>query len=324
MLFSVGRFAAGRLASTTLVATPSTSSAVFRATARVQFRARGIYTSSPLSIRALATAGRPKKASPSQRATKTAAKKPAKKSTATTKAKAKSKAKPKAKPKAKSKAKPKPKPTPAKRTVSPERKALLERRALKHAALFAEPKSHATQPWPLFVAEKTQGSKDGTVAQRMASLSLEYKALPSSEIQRLRSKAQQTKATDEVNYKAWIESHTPQEIYDANNARKSLKKKYNVPKGTVKILRDERVPKRPATAYSLFTKARWASGDYSSAGPAFIRDTAQSIAQEWKNLTPAERKPYEDQAKSESDSYRKVVDVLLPGKRVTARKSPSP
>ncbi|KAI1356506.1 hypothetical protein F5Y01DRAFT_79302 [Xylaria sp. FL0043] len=307
MLFSIGRSATRRLASTA-IATSSTRLVVFRAATKVQFGAPGFNSRFPQAIRGYATAGRQKKASTSATTKKTSAKKPVKKSTA--KPKAKAKAKPKAKAKAKSKAKPRA--TRAKKPVSEERKGVLERQALKRAALFEEPKTQATQPWPLFVTEQTQGRK-GAIVDKMAELSREYKALSSSELQRLKSKVEQAKASNEVSYKAWLESHSPQEIYEANLARKTLKRKYNFPKGPVKILPDHRLPKRPSTAYALFTKARWASGDYS--GENGLASKAPAIAQEWKKLTPAERKPFEDQAASEAESYSKVMDALVSRKR---------
>ncbi|KAI1281033.1 hypothetical protein F5Y07DRAFT_316809 [Xylaria sp. FL0933] len=307
MLFSIGRSATRRLASAA-IATSSTRSVVFRATTKVQFGAPGFNRRFPQAIRGYATAGRPKKAPTSATTKKTPAKKPVKKSTAKPKAKAKAKAKPKPKPKPKQRA------TRAKKPVSEERKGILERQALRRAALFEEPKTQATTPWPLFIAEQTQGRK-GIVTDKIAELSREYKALPSSELQRLKSKAEQAKASNEVNYKAWLESHSPQEIYEANLARKNLKRKYNIPKGPVKILLDHRLPKRPSTAYALFTKARWASGDYS--GENGLASKALAIAQEWKKLTPAERKPFEDQAASETESYSKVINALVSRKRAS-------
>ncbi|KAI0432964.1 hypothetical protein F5Y09DRAFT_114201 [Xylaria sp. FL1042] len=323
MLFSIGRSAARQLASTAL-ATSSARSVVFRAATKVHFGAPGLYRRFPQAVRGFATAGQPKKASTSAGTKKTSAKKPAKKSTSKTKAKPKSKAQPKSKSKAKAKPKPKAKATKArkaKKPISEERKAILDRQQLKRNALFTEPKLLPAQAWLVYVAEQTQGLKGERAIDKMPAVSQEYKNLSSSEMQRLKSKVEQAKATNEVNYKAWLESHTPQQIYNANLARKNLKRKYNIPKGNVKVIHDYRLPKRPSTAYGLFTKARWASGDYSA--EAGLASKAASIAQDWKNLTAAERKPYEDQARSEAESYHKVMDALV-SRRKTASKSPSP
>lgn len=96
------------------------------------------------------------------------------------------------------------------------------------------------------------------------------------------------KAKNKATYKAWVESHDPQAIYDANLARRLLKKKYDIPKATLKLIRDERLPKRPVTAFALFSKARWASGEYANSGS--VTAVASKLGEEWKSLTPAERK----------------------------------
>lgn len=194
MLLFISRSATRRLASTAL-ATSAARSAVFRVTAGSRLGAQSIYGRYPQAIRGLATTGRPKKTSASKAVASTKAKKPAKKTT-TTKTKAKATAKPKsratatatarAKAKAKVKAKPKPKPTQrrARKPLSEEAKATLERRTLKRAALFAEPKLLATQPWQLYVFEKLHGKKTGqSITHQMAILSQEFKALPPAELQ---------------------------------------------------------------------------------------------------------------------------------------------
>ncbi len=186
MLFSFGRSATRRLASTALTAS-STSSVVYRATT---FKAPGIYGYFPHTIRGFAAAGRPKKVSASEGAKKTPAKKPVKKpvkkpaTKSTQKTKAKAKPKPKLKPKPKTKTKPKTKPGPKpKKVISEKQKGILERRKLKEAALFSEPKLLPGQPWLVFVTERTQGTKPGNMTAQMAALSQDYKALSSSELQ---------------------------------------------------------------------------------------------------------------------------------------------
>ncbi|KAI0104802.1 hypothetical protein GGR51DRAFT_560802 [Nemania sp. FL0031] len=317
MLYSISRSATRRLASTAF-ATSQARLAVFRATIKPHFGAPGIYNRNPQAIRGLASATLTKKVPASKATGKTAAKKPAKKPAKKTATKAK--AKPKTKAKAKAKAKPAKKR--AKRPISDERKIVIERRALKNVALFTEPKLLATQPWQLYVAEQTQGKSDGeSVTQKVSALAREYKALQPHEIERLESTSQQNRLANAATYKAWVETHTPQEIYDANRARKALKKKHNYPKGSVKIIQDDRIPKRPSTAYALFTKARWASGDFSGSSTPAI-ELMGRIAGEWKNLKAAERQPYEDLARAQSASYEKATNAIIDRKRTT--KSPSP
>ncbi|KAI0459409.1 hypothetical protein F5B21DRAFT_499589 [Xylaria acuta] len=321
MLFSIGRSATRRLASTNF-ATSLGRSVVFRAATKSHFNAPGIYIPSSQAIRGFASAGRPKKVSTSKSAETTSAKKPAKKPA--TKKLAKKPAIKKTKAKAKPKPKPKPTPKRAKRPVSEERKTMLERQSLKRTALFAEPNSLPTHVYQAFVVEKTQGKTDGrAVVNVMASVGRDFKALPSHEMERLKSVVGQNKLTNAATYKAWVESHSVQEIYDANLARKALKRKYRFPKKSVKLIRDDRIPKKPTTAFGLFTKARWASGDYSSGG-APISEIASKIANQWKGLTAAERKPYEDLARSQVEHYEKETNAVLVRKRSKRTKSPSP
>ncbi|KAI0555372.1 hypothetical protein F4679DRAFT_523473 [Xylaria curta] len=324
MLFSIGRSATGRLASTNF-ATSFARSVILRAT-KLQSNAPGIYRPSFQGTRGFASAGRPKKVSASASAVTTPAKKsarkPAKKPTKKPAGK-----QIKAKATAKAKAKPKPKTKPkraAKRPISEERKAILERQSLKKIALFAEPKTLPVQPYQLFIAEMTQNKSDGQgLVNKMASLGRDFHALPSSRVEQLRSATEQNKLANAAAYKAWVESHPVQAIYDANKARKALKKKFNFPKRSVKVIRDERLPKRPPTAYSLFTKARWASGEYTTPGVR-ATDVASRIATEWKALTAAERQPYEDLARSQVEHYTKEANAVLDLKRSKRTKSPSP
>lgn len=106
--------------------------------------------------------------------------------------------------------------------------------------------------------------------------------------------ANQNKAINEKAHKGWINSHTPEQIRVANLARTSLKRKVaaGAPgirkgmKGLSKI-KDERQPKRPASAYIIFATERRASGDFKNIS---LPETAKLITQEWKALGPAETK----------------------------------
>ncbi|KAJ8130653.1 hypothetical protein O1611_g2974 [Lasiodiplodia mahajangana] len=321
MLYSIGRSATRRLASTAF-ATSHARLVVFRAPTKAHSAAPGIYSRYSQAVRGYASAAQSKKVSASKATKKTpakkAAKKPARKTTTKAKAKPKTKAKAKAKPKAKPASKR------VKRPISPERQTVLERRALKKVALFAEPKLASTQPWQLYVTEQSKGKGDGQpLTGKVATWARNYKALSSDEMQRLESIVQQNKLANAAAYKAWVESHTAQEIYEANLARRALKKKHNFPKGLLKLIRDERIPKRPSTAYGLYTKARWASGDFSGTSES-ASEAMGRIAGEWKSLKAAERQPYEDLAHAQAASYEKAITGVIVRKRRSRSKSPSP
>ncbi len=94
-------------------------------------------------------------------------------------------------------------------------------------------------------------------------------------------------------YQAWIRSHTPDEIRIANNARRALRRKMGgtlksrkYPAYTAKLL-DDRQAKAPLTPYVIFTKARWASGDFKGIKAS---DVAKLVAKEWKALSASEKK----------------------------------
>ncbi|KAI8632086.1 hypothetical protein F5Y19DRAFT_492989 [Xylariaceae sp. FL1651] len=310
MLFSISRSTTRRLVSTA-VATSSIYSVVFRRATKLRFQSPGLYRPSYQIIRGLASAGRSKATSTLQRAKDTTAKKPSKKPTKTTKSKAKGKAQPK--------------PKRTKKPISEERKVVLERQALKRTALFTEPKTLPTQAWQVFVVENTKGKGYGQaeMGTTMPSISRAYKELSSSEMQRIQSIADQNKTANAVAYKAWVESYTPEEIDAASRARKILKRKFGIPKGHIKVIHDDRQPKKPPTAFGLFTKARWASGELSK-GSGSIGDAAREVAREWKNLSLAERQPYADLARSDSESYAKAVSTVLHREVRHNRKPPSP
>lgn len=333
MLSSIGRAAIRRLISAP-VTTSSNRIVVYSLSA-------DSLRSGRLFVRGFATAGKPK--TKSSATTKSAAKPAATKgrTKTTTKAKAttatkttraaaskskstKSRTTAKAKSKSKSKAKAK-KPKARKRQpLSPEKKIILERRELKKAALFDVQKRLPDSPWTVFVSESTKGTTGGPdlLSGRMGALSQEYKTLPASRIQRLQATADQNKSTNAADYKAWVERHSPQEIRAANSARRALKKKHNYPpKSGVKLIVDERLPKQPTTPFTLFTKARWASGDLAN---KTVAESSKLLSAEWKNLSEAERSPYEELFKASSAQYAKEVEEIFQRKPISSLKAKSP
>ncbi|KAI1489732.1 hypothetical protein F5X96DRAFT_670398 [Biscogniauxia mediterranea] len=250
-------------------------------------------------------------------AKKTATTAAAKKKSTTTAAKAKAGTKTKKKPvkaeaKSKSKSKAKPKKAGRKpRKASPDLLLLRQRQALKRAALFDEPKTLAVLPWPLFVAEQTKGKSSSLSdsRERMASLAETYKSLTPAQKQRLEATCEQNKISNDAAYKAWVNNHTVDEIRLANNARRLLKTKFTYPpKAPLKIIHDERQPKRPTTAYILFAKSKWGSGTVDSSKG--MPEVSRALGQEWKSLSEEARKPYLDLANAEMDRYEKDVAQL--------------
>lgn len=96
-----------------------------------------------------------------------------------------------------------------------------------------------------------------------------------------------------------MEAHPAEVIAEANKARTRLARVYFIPRRTkktsadgtssrssVNLIRDERLPKSPSSAYILFAKSRWATGDLQGMG---IRDASRQVAKEWKELPESDR-----------------------------------
>ena len=79
------------------------------------------------------------------------------------------------------------------------------------------------------------------------------------------------------------------QIKEANHARDQLRKqaKKSGSKKTYFHIKDDRLVKQPANAYSLFLKDRFESGDMKGME---LAETSKLVAREWKGLNTSERK----------------------------------
>lgn len=105
-----------------------------------------------------------------------------------------------------------------------------------------------------------------------------------------------------------MEQHDPETIYAANAARAKLDRL--LPEGRYKSyrtpIRDPRLPKRPGSAYTLFSQERWATGNLTGSAP----ELAKEIAAEYKALPASEkqvRKAFFPSIPSESLSFSSCV-----------------
>lgn len=279
---------------------------------RVLVRGSALATATPSFVRAVAPASRTfttslwsrsptaseKSATKTKKAKTTTAKKTAAKpKTAEKKVAKKKKAAPK----------PKPKKVKVKKVLTPDEKLKKDIRELKVKGLFKkEPKMLPDTKWTVFTSANVTG---GTrLIDQMAIVSREFKSLSESEMQSLIDTAAENKIANETAYKAWVESYSPREIYDANVARRTLRRKapgkFALRNFTI---RDERQPKGPQHAFSLYMKSRWATGDLTGK----IADSAKQVAEDFKNLDPAERKAYDDLAAADLARYAKESQDIL-------------
>lgn len=190
--------------------------------------------------------------------------------------------------------------------LTPEEKTALQVRNLKKVALLnQEPPTKPFTKWMVYASEHYDEYKnpDGVdqlvkFGNKTVELSRSFKVLSSSEIERLEAIATQNKIANAASYKAWVVAHTPAEIAAANKARTRLRR-LDVA-GSPRTIKDERQPKRPATAYALFVKSRWQSGELQS--QEFLA-TASEIANQWKSLSDVEKKPFIDSSEARKAKF---------------------
>ncbi|KAI9839991.1 MAG: hypothetical protein M1819_000183 [Sarea resinae] len=252
----------------------------------------------PHQVRAYSEAAKTTKtrarAKPSTSAAK--AKKPASKKVAPKKKTVKKAVKPKAKPKPKRKVL-----TPEQKEEAAKKKERVEIRELKKAALTA-PKQLPETAFLVLSSElaKKEGKLNGKEAGER------YKAFSPQELEHYNHIASNNKVANKEAYKTWVQSHTPDEIRQANSARTTLKRRLK--KNFTKI-KDDRQPSRPVMAYILFYKERLASGDLNNMS---IQEKATLAAKEWKGLSESEKKNYLDRQELEMARYKKEFEATFP------------
>ncbi|KAK8139621.1 hypothetical protein PG984_000744 [Apiospora sp. TS-2023a] len=321
----IGRIAARRLASSA-AATSSSRLVIAKQLGRVSCP---LQSSLPLLragfVRAYATPGRPKKTDTvattqsTGRPRKTAAaaagatKAPAKKAAAATKTKKAATATKSVKTKKKASPAPKPKKkelTEAQLAKKELLKVRLEKSELKKKALFTEPKALPSNPWMLFVTRQSAGTPVvGGMAAKMTTMAEEFKSLSHSEKEELQRVSDENKLKNAAAYKAWVESHKPEVIAEAQNARNLLKRKYDFPKANNSHkIQDDRQPKKSRSSWVFYFRARHGSGDYSNMSQ---QEALKAIAQEWKGLPTVDRQPFADLAAADLTRYKKQVEETL-------------
>ncbi|KAJ8114021.1 hypothetical protein OPT61_g3998 [Boeremia exigua] len=99
-----------------------------------------------------------------------------------------------------------------------------------------------------------------------------------------------------IEYKNWVESHTPAQIRVANNARSLIRKKMAGKKRQpthTQPIKDERQVKGRRSSWIFFVNERQLSSDFKDMP---ITERVKRFAQEWKALSASEKQRFEDQA----------------------------
>lgn len=180
-------------------------------------------------------------------------------------------------------------------------KAARERREqikdLKGIALVP-PKKLTASAWPLAVKEQVAELKSGsgTSTEKFSEAISRAKNLTSDEYNKLEAQANENRATNKANYEAWVKSYSPNQIKDANSARRFLTR---LLKKRIPPIEDDRQVKRPRSAYFFYMLERRDSSDLKpKGGPDFTR----IVGEEWTQLTEYEKESY--QKKQAEDRLR--------------------
>ncbi|KAK4506682.1 hypothetical protein PRZ48_000415 [Zasmidium cellare] len=109
----------------------------------------------------------------------------------------------------------------------------------------------------------------------------------------------------QAEYKKWVESHSADEIQQANSARGTLRRKLEKdrPRNAQSKwlpIHDERAVKRPVPPYTQFTMNRNASGDFKGIA---LAERSKLISQEWKALSEQEKSKYQRLGTQEAERY---------------------
>jgi hypothetical protein len=108
-------------------------------------------------------------------------------------------------------------------------------------------------------------------------------------VQRYNHEANVNKEKNAVAYKQWVQSYTPLQIKEANNARRQLARKAKAAGKKTKYssIKDDRHVKAPRNAYSFFFGERHASGDLRGMS---VAESGKLLGREWKSLSASEQK----------------------------------
>lgn len=244
-----------------------------------------------------------KPATKKEPAKKSTAKEPAAKKTAAKKPVKKAAKKPAAKKLAKKPAKKtlKAKPKKAKKAKTPLTDSQLLRkklRELKVTALISEhPKEKPQSAYRVLNLELAIGSNDITAASKEAAT--KYKSASTADLERLNRIANENKAANAIIYKNWVESHTPDEIRLANLARLHIRRLTNKT-SSPRLIKDDRTVKRPVRPMMMFVRERFESGDFAGIK---VTEAVKRIAQEFRELSPAQLKPLQDASAADDERY---------------------
>ncbi|KAJ5379257.1 hypothetical protein N7509_012376 [Penicillium cosmopolitanum] len=144
-----------------------------------------------------------------------------------------------------------------------------------------------------------RGQHEGTVAIfKAAAESIKEKGADAVKEQ-YQALADKNRATNEAAYDAWVRSHTPLQIREANNARRALARD-PTRKTRLFLIKDDRLVKRPISAFLLFSKERSSGTDFKDMASAQV-----DAAKKWRSLSESEKEPYVKRAAEDRERYHR-------------------
>ncbi|KAI9728676.1 MAG: hypothetical protein M1828_002782 [Chrysothrix sp. TS-e1954] len=253
--------------------------------------------------------GRPK----GSKTSTTAKAKPKKKTTTTTtkkKTTSTAKRKPTAKTTAKTTAKPR-----TKKAPSEHKTMYIRARELKPIALLDTPRRLPGSSYTLFASRNSTRGTQVPVQQK--EIATKYRQLSTGDRQHLVDESAENRVKNERALHAWIVSHSPEQIRLANEARRKMNSLRKASKATstqgvcqaVKLLKDDRKPRRPLTPYFQYMQERKASGDFQGVK---ITEMTKALGKEWQAMGAQEKERRLQEYGPIYEAYEKERKSLYP------------
>lgn len=171
------------------------------------------------------------------------------------------------------------------------------KKALRAAAL-EPPKVAHSNAYQQFFADRMKAFFSSTppdstpriAKNNSRAIAQEWKQLAPADIEHYNHVARVAKEKGLAEYKAWVESHTPEQIIAANRARMKLRRDFTPTdkKHAYKwpAINDERAVKKALTPYMQFARSRLNSGDFKNIP---LLEGAKLVGQEWNALSSEEK-----------------------------------
>ncbi|OMH83741.1 hypothetical protein AX774_g2755 [Zancudomyces culisetae] len=192
---------------------------------------------------------------------------------------------------------------------APTKAAIREAKINRKTALLRPPSSRAITPYVAFVIEFFK-QQTGSVKKNMQDAAQSWKSLTDAQKHEYIAKAKEENARRKEEAEKWWAT-TDIDLVKLENSRR---RRRNVTlksekKSELRLLDDPRLPKRPATSFSLFFADRFAS--VKSDKSKKVTDHFKDIATQWRALPESEKQKYKDIFAKNKKEYEEGVKKLL-------------